>query len=74
MLIDLTAVDYPKRDRRFELVYEIYSFSRNERLRVKANLADGEPAQSLTGVHAGPTGWNAKCSICSASGSKVIPG
>jgi len=53
MLIDLTAVDYPKRDRRFELIYEIYSFSRNERLRVKANLADGEAAQSLTGVHPG---------------------
>jgi NADH-quinone oxidoreductase subunit C len=53
MLVDLTAVDYPKRERRFELVYEIYSFSRNERLRVKTHLADGEPAESLTGVHAG---------------------
>jgi NADH:ubiquinone oxidoreductase subunit C len=49
MLIDLTAVDYPKRDRRFELIYEIYSFSRNERLRVKANLADGEAGAVVDG-------------------------
>lgn len=53
MLVDLTAVDYPKRDRRFELVYEVYSFSRNERLRVKATVADGEAAPSVTSVHAG---------------------
>src|SRR5262249_19452792 len=34
-MIDVTAVDWPKRAERFDLVYILYSFSRNERIRVK---------------------------------------
>jgi NADH-quinone oxidoreductase subunit C len=30
-LVDLTAVDWPKRAERFDLVYILYSFARNER-------------------------------------------
>src|SRR5687767_324536 len=33
LLADLTAVDYPKRERRFDVIYQLFSFSRNERLR-----------------------------------------
>jgi NADH-quinone oxidoreductase subunit C len=51
-LVDLTAVDYPKREARFEVIYILYSFSRNERLRVKVNLREAEPAQSITAVFA----------------------
>src|SRR5262252_6451468 len=40
-LVDLTAVDYPKRPERFEVVYILYSFARNERMRVKTAVADG---------------------------------
>src|SRR5262245_57945243 len=36
MLADLTAADYPKKPERFEVIYQLYSFPRNERLRVKA--------------------------------------
>jgi NADH-quinone oxidoreductase subunit C len=50
-LTDLTAVDYPDREERFELVYILYSFSRNEYLRVKASLGDGRPAPTATGVY-----------------------
>src|ERR1035438_6835096 len=35
-LVDITAVDWPKRAERFDLVYVLYSFSRNERVRIKA--------------------------------------
>ena len=53
MLADLTAVDYPKKEKRFEVVYQLYSFSRNERLRVKAPLGEGETIESVISVWAG---------------------
>ena len=40
--VDITAVHYPKREKPFDLVWILYSFARNERLRVKTMLADGE--------------------------------
>lgn len=40
MLADLTAADYPKKPERFEVIYQLYSFPRNERLRVKAATAE----------------------------------
>jgi NADH-quinone oxidoreductase subunit C len=50
-LVDVTAVDWPKRPERFDLIYILYSFSRNERLRVKTNIADGYRPESAVGVH-----------------------
>ncbi|MEK7754863.1 MAG: NADH-quinone oxidoreductase subunit C [Acidobacteriota bacterium] len=50
-LADLTAVDYPKRPERFDLVYVLYSFARNERIRIKTRIADGEKIESVVGVH-----------------------
>lgn len=38
-LVEETAVDYPKDDQRFEVVYILYSFSRNHRIRVKTRIA-----------------------------------
>lgn len=50
-LVDLTAVDYPKRSRRFELVYLLHSFEKNFRLRVKTEIAEGEEADSVTDLY-----------------------
>ena len=50
-LVDLTAVDWPKRAERFDLVYILYSFSRNERVRVKTYIADGFKPETSVGVH-----------------------
>ena len=50
-LVDLTAVDWPKRADRFDVVYILYSFSRNERLRVKTPVPDGFKPETATGVH-----------------------
>jgi NADH-quinone oxidoreductase subunit C len=52
-LVDITAVDYPHRTERFELFYILYSFERNERLRVKTMIADGAQPSTAVGVHAG---------------------
>ena len=50
-LVDLTAVDWPKRAERFDLVYILYSFSRNERIRVKCYIPDGYRPETAVGVH-----------------------
>ena len=50
LLSDLTAVDWPKREKRFDVVLQLYSFEKNERLRLKCALGDNEPVASLTGV------------------------
>ncbi|MBK9170945.1 MAG: NADH-quinone oxidoreductase subunit C [Bryobacterales bacterium] len=50
-LVDVTAVDYPDKPERFELVYIVYSFARNERIRIKTSVAEGAQPQTATGVH-----------------------
>jgi len=50
LLVDLTAVDWPKREKRFDLVLILYSFAKNERLRVKTMLGENEPVASVEGV------------------------
>ena len=50
-LVDITAVDWPKRAERFDLIYILYSFARNERIRVKAAIPDGYRPASVARVH-----------------------
>jgi NADH-quinone oxidoreductase subunit C len=50
-LVDVTAVDYPQRPERFDVVYVLYSFARNERVRLKTRVADGQKPPTATGVH-----------------------
>jgi len=49
-LTDETAVDYPKREKRFEIVYHLYSFARNDRLRLKVLVGEGEKVPSVVGI------------------------
>jgi NADH-quinone oxidoreductase subunit C len=44
--VDVTAVHYPKREKQFDVVWVLYSFSRNERIRVKTQIAEGESLPS----------------------------
>jgi len=50
LLTDHTAVDYPKREKRFDLIYQLYSFKGNDRLRLKVVLGETEKAPSVTGL------------------------
>ena len=50
-LVDVTAVDWPKRAERFDLVYIVYSFPRNERVRIRTMIPDGFQPETATGVH-----------------------
>ena len=42
MLLDLTCVDYADEEPRFEMVYHLFSLSRNRRLRIKARLGESD--------------------------------
>jgi NADH-quinone oxidoreductase subunit C len=48
--VDVTAVHYPKREKQFDVVWILYSFARNQRVRVKTMLAEGESAPSVTSL------------------------
>jgi NADH-quinone oxidoreductase subunit C len=56
LLSDLTAVDWPKREKRFDVILNLYSFAKNERLRLKIHAAADEPVPSVTGVW-GAANW-----------------
>lgn len=50
-LVDVTAVHWPEKDLQFEIVWILYSFASNERVRVKAALAEGSPAPTVTDLY-----------------------
>jgi NADH-quinone oxidoreductase subunit C len=50
--VDITAVHYPNREKQFDVLWVLYSFSRNERIRVKTQIADGETLPSSVPIWA----------------------
>ncbi len=54
--VDITAVHYPKREKQFDVLWILYSFARNERIRVKTQIADGETLPSSVPIWA-TTNW-----------------
>ena len=48
-LSDLTAVDWPKREKRFDIVLNMYSFEKNERLRLKVHASGGRARAQRAG-------------------------
>ena len=56
MLIDLTAVDHPSREKRFDVVYHFLSMHRNHRLRVKVRVREEDMVPSITSVFPS-AGW-----------------
>jgi NADH-quinone oxidoreductase subunit C len=51
-LSDLTAVDWPKREKRFDIILNMYSMEKNERLRLKVHAAENDRVPSVQGVWA----------------------
>lgn len=49
-LIDLCGVDYPARERRFEVVYHLLSMAHNHRIRVKVTTDEVEPVRSIAEI------------------------
>jgi NADH-quinone oxidoreductase subunit C len=55
-LVDITAVDWPERDRRFDVVYHFLSMYQNHRIRVKAAVREEDVVPSIAGIHPS-AGW-----------------
>lgn len=49
-LTDITAVDYPDRIERFEIVYQLLSYTHNRRMRVKLATDEDTPVPSAVSV------------------------
>ncbi|MBE0452237.1 NADH-quinone oxidoreductase subunit C [Roseovarius autotrophicus] len=50
-LVDITAVDYPERPKRFDVVYHLLSMYQNHRIRLRVAAREEDMVPSLTGVH-----------------------
>lgn len=55
-LTDLCGADYPERDPRFDVVYNLLSLRHNQRVRVKVHCAEDSIVPSVTGVFSS-AGW-----------------
>ena len=49
-LVDITAVDFPSRENRFDVIYHFLSMTENKRCRVTTSLSSEEEISSLTAV------------------------
>ena len=50
-VIDITAVDWPEREKRFDVVYHLLSPRRNQRIRVKVQTDEATPVPSVISVY-----------------------
>ena len=49
-LIDITAIDFPARDKRFQLIYHFLSMTENKRCKIVTSVSDQETVDSVTPV------------------------
>ncbi len=65
MFTDITAVDYPDREPRFEVVCHLRSLEKNHRIRIKARIGDAEAEgleiPSLVPVYKGANWFEREC-------------
>ena len=53
MPLDLFGADYPNREQRFDVIYQLYSLKNNERVRLKVRVAENESIPTSVGVFQG---------------------
>src|SRR6185369_16759525 len=53
MPLECFGVDYPNREKRFDVVYQFYSLDKNERVRLKVRTGEEEPIPSGVGIFKG---------------------
>ena len=50
-LVDITAIDYPEREARFDLVYHFLSMYQNQRIRLRVSVREDDMVPSIVDVH-----------------------
>lgn len=57
LLMDVCGADYPEREPRFEVVYNLLSLNHNNRVRVKVQTDESTPVPSASGVFSSAGWW-----------------
>ena len=60
-LLDITAVDNPSRDRRFDLIYIIQSLKKNKKLILQTSLKENESIETITSVYKAADWYEREC-------------
>ena len=60
-LIDLTAIDYPSREKRFDIVYILLSMTQNKRVVVKTSVKENDNVESITFIHKAADWYEREC-------------
>jgi NADH/F420H2 dehydrogenase subunit C len=55
--MDITAVDYPTKTERFEVVYNLLSLQYNTRVRIKTQVSELTPLESLVPLYNSASWW-----------------
>ena len=50
-LVDITAVDYPARSKRFDVIYHFLSMYQNQRIRLRVSIREEDMVPSIVEVH-----------------------
>ena len=60
-LIDLTAIDYPSREKRFDVIYLLLSMTLNHRLLIKTSIDQSESIESIIPIHRAADWYEREC-------------
>ena len=60
-LIDITAIDYPSRELRFEIVYLLISLKLNQRILIKTSINENDNIESISSVHKNANWYEREC-------------
>ena len=60
-MIDLTAIDYPSREKRFDVIYLLLSMTLNQRLLIKTSLDQSGSIESVIPIHRAADWYEREC-------------
>ena len=60
-LIDVTAIDYPSREKRFDIIYLLISLTLNQRILVKTSIDERTVLESITIIHKAANWYEREC-------------
>ena len=60
-LIDITAIDYPSRDLRFDIIYILISLTLNQRIIVKSPVSENDNLDSISLIHKSANWYEREC-------------
>tara|TARA_Y100001970_G_scaffold283817_1_gene399878 strand:- start:769 stop:1353 length:585 start_codon:yes stop_codon:yes gene_type:complete len=60
-LLDITAVDHPSREFRFDLIYIVQTLKNNKKLILKTSLKEKQSIESITSIHKAADWYEREC-------------